>query len=417
LNPERWQRIKQVFGDVLQLEPAERTGFLAQACASDTELREEVERLLSSYQSEFMAEPAIGAFAEVFAGGRQQPKADQRIGRYRIVKRLGAGGMGEVYLAHDAELERDVALKILAGDVAADLQRMQRFIQEAKTASALNHPNIITIYEVGQAEGQRFIATEYIQGDTLRQRMQRESLSLRESCEVAVQVATALAAAHQTRVVHRDIKPENIMLRPDGLVKVLDFGLAKLTERGSAAAASDPDAATRLQINTVPGLVMGTVNYMSPEQARGKEVDARTDIWSWGVVLYEMLTGHLPFGGETISDVIAAILRSEPAPLTSYVSDMPLELQRITRKALRKERDERYQTIQDLLVDLKSLQRELDIQSAFGRSPSLNEVAAAAAGNIKSGQTATGAQVQSTAGAAYPGHNLKARKRNVAVVV
>ena len=289
--------------------------------------------------------------------------------------------MGEVYLAHDAELERDVALKILAAEVASDQQRMARFIQEAKTASALNHPNIITIYEVGQAEGLRFIATEYIKGETLRQRL-REPLSLRECFEVAVQVAAALSAAHEAKVVHRDIKPENIMLRPDGLVKVLDFGLAKLTEQ-TTTPSFDSNVATRVQINTAPGMVMGTANYMSPEQARGKEVDLRTDIWSFGVVLYEMLTGQMPFSGETTSDVIAAILKSDPAPLTSYAPDMPQELQRITRKALRKERDERYQTVKDLLLDLKSLQRELESAAEMERSvappPSTESVARAQA--------------------------------------
>lgn len=295
--------------------------------------------------------------------------------------------MGEVYLAQDTELEREVALKILAGDVAVDLQRMQRFVQEAKTASALNHPNIITIYEVGQAEGLRFIATEYIKGETLRQRMRREPLSLSECFEVAVQVAAALAAAHEANVVHRDIKPENIMLRPDGLVKVLDFGLAKLTEPAVEESAPDSNAPTRVQINTAPGVVMGTFNYMSPEQARGKEVDARTDIWAVGVVLYELLTGRLPFTGETTSDVMAAILKNEPASLTVYAPDTPPELQRIVRKTLRKDRNERYHTVRDLLTDLKSLQRELDFAAERERSMPLEVDGATDTGT---GATGTG---------------------------
>jgi serine/threonine-protein kinase len=296
-------------------------------------------------------------------GTQQQLQAGQVLGRYRVTEPIGKGGMGEVYRAHDTELERDVALKVLPAEVAADRQRMQRFIQEAKTASALNHPNIITIYEVGQAEGARFIATEYIKGETLRQRLNRESLSLRESLEVGVQVAAALAAAHEAKIIHRDIKPENIMLRPDGLVKVLDFGLAKLTEEAASATETDPNAPTRLQINTAPGVVMGTFNYMSPEQARGKEVDARTDIWSFGVVLYEMVTGHLPFSGETSSDVIAALLKNEPAPLTTAETDIPAELQRISGKTLKKERDERYQNTADLLVDLKNLKQDITAEA------------------------------------------------------
>jgi serine/threonine protein kinase len=393
LNSDRWQQIKQVFNDALQRERLQRAAFLAEACADDLDLRAEVEKLLASYETDFMDQPAVGEVASTIVSARQQLRTGQRLGRYRIAKSIGAGGMGEVYLAHDTELERDVALKILTGEVAADQQRMRRFVQEAKTASALNHPNIITIYEVGQAEGSRFIATEYIKGDTLRQRMRREPLSLRECFEVALQVATALSAAHEAKVVHRDIKPENIMLRPDGLVKVLDFGLAKLTE--TAVAASDPNAATRMQINTAPGIVMGTFNYMSPEQARGKEVDLRTDIWSFGVVLYEMLTGHIPFTGETSSDVIAAILKNEPAPLSTYAPDAPAELQRITRKALRKERDERYQTIKDLLLDLKSLQRELELAAEMERTMAPELRSAASPASISGNQV-----VDSTAQAA-----------------
>jgi serine/threonine protein kinase len=340
-----------------------------------------------------------------------------KLGRYQISAKIGAGGMGEVYLAHDTELERDVALKILAGDVTADQQRMQRFIQEAKAASALNHPNIITIYEVGQAEGSRFIATEYIKGETLRQRQWREPLSLRECFEIAAQVAAALSAAHEAKVVHRDIKPDNIMLRPDGLVKVLDFGLAKLTESVTSQPASDPDAATRLQINTAPGLVMGTANYMSPEQARGKEVDARTDIWSFGVVLYEMLTGQMPFRGETTSDVIAAILRSEPAPLTSYAPDMPQELQRITRKALRKERDERYQTIKDLLLDLKSLQRELESAAEMERSVALPESTGQLQATTANQTAGASTPPHATSSAEYIATEIKRHQRKLLLVL
>jgi serine/threonine protein kinase len=305
----------------------------------------------------------------VKSDGQRELQAGQRLGRYRITRPIGKGGMGEVYLAHDTELERDAAVKILPAEGAGE-QSLQRFIQEAKTASALNHPNIITIYEVGQADGVRFIATEYIKGETLRQRLRLEPFSLRECLAVAVQVAAALSAAHEAKVVHRDIKPENIMLRPDGLVKILDFGLAKLTERGVNEAVPDPNAPTRLQINTVPGAVMGTFNYMSPEQTRGKNVDARTDVWSFGVVLYEMVTGHAPFVGETSSDVIAAILKTDPAPLKQIAPETPDELQRIVTKCLRPGQEARYQTAGDLLIDLKALQQELEFAAKLGRSAS-----------------------------------------------
>jgi serine/threonine protein kinase/Tol biopolymer transport system component len=280
------------------------------------------------------------------------------ISHYRVLSRIGAGGMGEVYLAQDTTLERTVALKILPADVAASEQRMGRFIQEAKTASALNHPNIITIYQIGQAESVLFIATEFIEGETLRERMKQTSLTILEALDVAIQIASALAAAHQAGVVHRDIKPENIMLRRDGILKVLDFGLAKLT--GAWQPEVNSEAAT--MVETVPGTILGTVVYMSPEQARGKEVDERTDIWSSGVLLYEMVAGVLPFEQETPSDVMAAILRSDPPPLSSILAEVPPELDRIVAKSLMKNRDERYQGVKDLLVDLRRLKKQLEFE-------------------------------------------------------
>jgi Tol biopolymer transport system component/serine/threonine protein kinase len=288
------------------------------------------------------------------------------LGRYEIRAHLGTGGMGEVYLAQDTQLERTVALKILPPEFATDQQRMQRFVQEARAASALNHPNIITIHEIGQADATHFIATEFIDGVTLRQHMQGARLSLLEALDVAVQVSGALTAAHQAGVIHRDIKPENIMLRTDGYVKVLDFGLAKPT--GSGAASIDTEAQTKMLVNTSPGMIMGTVSYMSPEQTRGLALDGRTDIWSLGVSLYEMLTGRVPFTGETTSDVIVAVLDREPAPLSDYLTDVPAELQRIVRKSLRKDKEERYQTIKDMLVDLRSLKQELEFEAKLERT-------------------------------------------------
>ncbi|HKA18199.1 MAG TPA: protein kinase [Blastocatellia bacterium] len=283
------------------------------------------------------------------------------ISHYRILSKIGAGGMGEVYLAQDLHLERKVALKVLHAEIAEDEERVRRFVQEAKAASALNHPNILTVYEIGHLEKSRYIATELIKGENLRDRLRAEPLTLSETLDIALQVAAALNAAHEAGIVHRDIKPENIMLRDDGLAKVLDFGLAKLTEKKSETISLEDT--TRVQ--TLPGLVMGTVVYMSPEQARGKKVDARSDIWSLGVLIYEMCARRTPFAGETTSDIIAAILTKDPTPLDV---ETPPELQRIIRKSLQKRADERYQTAKDFQLDLKNLKRELEFSEQLERS-------------------------------------------------
>jgi serine/threonine protein kinase/Tol biopolymer transport system component len=284
------------------------------------------------------------------------------LGHYEIRSQLGAGGMGEVYLAHDSRLGRSVALKLLPAEFTKDESRLRRFQQEARTASALNHPNILTIFEIGEVAGIHFIATELIEGETLRERMKRGETRLVEMLEIAVQSASALAAAHQAGIAHRDIKPENIMVRSDGYVKVLDFGLAKLTE----TKATISEASTL--VNTEPGIVLGTAHYMSPEQARGLEVDTRTDIWSLGIVIYEMVSGQTPFKGTTGTDVIVAILEREPQPLRRHLGQLPTELEWIVKKALRKDRDERYQTAKDLQSDLKSLQRRLVFEAELERS-------------------------------------------------
>jgi eukaryotic-like serine/threonine-protein kinase len=304
-----------------------------------------------------------------------QPRT--KLGRYEIRSQLGAGGMGEVYLAQDTKLERTVALKILPGNVAADRQRMQRFIQEAKAASGLNHPNILTVYEIGQAGPTSFIATEFIDGETLRQLLNAGRMETAEALDISAQIASALAAAHAAGIIHRDIKPENIMLRCDGIVKVLDFGLAKLSERADPEQAVDAEAATKVLVQTEPGVVMGTAAYMSPEQARGKDLDARTDIFSLGGVIYEMLSGRAPFAGETAADIVGALIHKEPQPLSTLVSNTPAELQHIVSKALRKDRDERYQTVKSLLVDLKTLKQELDFAAKLERSVSPDSKAAA----------------------------------------
>ena len=275
--------------------------------------------------------------------------------------------MGEVYLAHDTRLRRRVALKLLPAKYAADPERLHRFEQEAYAASALNHPNILTVYEIGLEHNTPFIATEHVDGVTLRQKLREGRMRLAHALDVAQQTAFALTAAHTAGVVHRDIKPANIMIRHDDVVKVLDFGLAKLVEPEHLSGV-DPDAPTRAHSTTVAGAVWGTAYYMSPEHSRGLETDPRTDVWSLGVVLYEMVAGRVPFEGETASHVSVAVLEHEPPPLTRFVPDAPAELQRIVRKCLTKARDERYQTARDLMIDLKSLRRDLELQTELTRT-------------------------------------------------
>jgi serine/threonine protein kinase/Tfp pilus assembly protein PilF len=289
--------------------------------------------------------------------------ARKRIGRYEICSQLGVGGMGEVYLANDTKLDRKVALKILPPDVDEKTgDRARRFLQEAKAASALNHPNILTIYEIDEVDSEHFIATEFIDGDTLRQLIRRSFFSPNDVLDIGIQVASALLATHSVGIIHRDIKPDNIMLRRDGIVKVLDFGLAKLT-RERQTLETDSLAPTQNMINTAVGMVLGTAHYMSPEQARGLEVDARTDIWSLGCVLYEMVSGRQPFLGPTTIDIMSGILNYEPESLLQYLPEGPRELDRIISRAMRKDRDDRYQNVKDLLNDLKDLKRQVETQS------------------------------------------------------
>ena len=290
--------------------------------------------------------------------------AGTRLGRYEILSQIGAGGMGEIYLARDTtELDRAVAIKVLSPELASDAERLRRFIQEAKTASSLNHHNIVTIYEIGETDSTRFIAIEYIEGETLRQRMARSFPSLRESLNISIQIASALAAAHRAGVVHRDIKPENVMIREDGMVKVLDFGLAKPMDQVESQPSADSEAATRAFRNTAPGMIVGTVQYMSPEQARGLPVDERTDIWTLAVILYEMIAGRVPFAGETTSDVIANILTKEPVALTLVPEEATRRFNEIVRRALVKDREERYLHVNELLIDLRRLWQQLSSES------------------------------------------------------
>jgi eukaryotic-like serine/threonine-protein kinase len=368
MDPERWQQIDQLFHSALERDRGERTAFLAQACVGDERLRQEVESLLASHDraASFIEVPAADAAAGLLAERHARLRSGTIVNRYKILDLLGEGGMGEVYLAQDMTLGRKVALKLLSTYLSSDGDRRRRFEQEARAASALSHANVCVVHEVGEAEGGRhYIVMEYLEGVTLRERMADARMKISEVLDTAVQVASALIAAHKAGIVHRDIKPENVILRPDGDLKVLDFGLAKLTER--PAFTTDSEAATRAQVKTNPGMVMGTVQYMSPEQARGKDVDARTDIWSFGVVLYEMVTGRVPFEGETSSHVIVSLIESEPPPLTRY-AEVPAELERIITKSLRKRKEERYQTASDLALDLKSLKQELEVDARLKRS-------------------------------------------------
>src|ERR1051325_505218 len=363
MTPERWQEVEKVLEAARELAPMERGAFLDQVCARDQELRREVESLLFHQQQagSFIETPAVDLNHDELEKSAQNSLAGQEVGHYQVLQPIGRGGMGVVYLAQDIRLHRRVALKLLPAEFVKNKDRLHRFEQEARAASGLNHPNILTIHDIGQTAHGYFIATEFIDGITLRQRLNDSPLELKEALDIAIQVASALASAHQAGIVHRDIKPENIMLRRDGYIKVLDFGLAKLIETEQPTTSGE--AATLRMVQTETGVVMGTATYMSPEQARGKDVDARTDIWSLGVVLYEMVAGRSPFEGETMSYVIAAILKTEPLSLTSLEPETPAELQRICRKAVRKKREERYQTVLDMAVDLKTLKRDLEFAS------------------------------------------------------
>jgi eukaryotic-like serine/threonine-protein kinase len=378
MTPEHYQRIGSLFEAALERAPAERAAWLQEACGADVALQAEVEKLLAHHEEsdDFLSRPALHIAAAQLA--QQQPASltGQEISHYQVVSLLGAGGMGQVWLARDKQLERQVALKLLPAAFTQDAERVRRFMQEAKAASSLNHPNIVTLHEIGESDVGRFLVMELVAGRTLREAM-REDHSLVDLLSIATQIAEALSAAHAAGITHRDIKPDNVMVRDDGYVKVLDFGLARLDPvRSAKLGARNEEAETLLQHTprsefctphfTQPGVVMGTVAYMSPEQARGEAVDTRTDIFSLGVVLYEMLTHGQPFTGETVNHAIVAILEKEPPPLADYVADVPVELERIVLKALAKDPAARYQTTKELLLDLKGLKRALELEAPPG---------------------------------------------------
>jgi len=371
MTPHQWRLVKEVFESALERDSEKRAAFLAQACGGDDEVRQEVESLLVAHDrdSGFMNEPV----------GRLMPNdkpllvAGQRFGNYEEISLLGQGGMGQVHLALDTRLGRKVALKLLPSSYVHDVDRVQRLELEARSASALNHPNIVTIHEIGEAESVHFMATEFIDGVTLREHITNGRMTVGEVLDIGAQVASALQAAHEAGIVHRDVKPENIMVRRDGVVKVLDFGLVKLIEqKGAKTERTDEvnpvvdDFQVASTYITSPGAVMGTVGYMSPEQTRGDQVDLRTDVWSLGVLLFEMITGSAPFVGATPTDVIRSIREDAAPPLLSQ-ANLPAELHRIVAKALNKEQSQRYQNAGEICRDIKNLKEELTVESRLSR--------------------------------------------------
>ena len=376
MTPARLQRVEEIFHAALDQEPDRVGAFLDAACEGDELLRRKVEALLASLQraGAFIETPVAGIATRITENGQADLLIGRTIGHYKISEQIGTGGMGEVYLATDMTAGRKAALKLLPTRFTSDAERLKRFQQEARALVGLNHPNILTVYEIGEDHSTHYIASELIEGETLRQRLMRGRIEVGEAVDIAIQVASALAAAHETGIVHRDIKPENIMLRPDGYVKVLDFGIAKLAEQEVPVTLAEEEAV--LLVETHLGSIMGTVRYMSPEQARGAQVDKRTDVWSLGVVLYEMVTGHAPFTGDTPREIMASILEKEPPPLTSYVAHAPAEPQQIISRTLRKDRKERYQSAHELLEALKDLRHKLEFKAELKRSTAAPKLAA-----------------------------------------
>ncbi len=425
MNPEYWDNLKEIFHAAIVLPPHERASYLERTCSENYSLRQAVESLIKSHEEtgNFVDRPAYQAAAEMLVEGLEF-KSGQKLAHYRLLSLLGEGGMGKVYLAEDTKLHRKVALKFLTHGFMKDQERLHRFEREARAASALNHPNILTIHEIGEVEGHRFIATEFIEGQTLRERL-RAPLEIDDALDLAIQIASALAAAHRVNIVHRDIKPENIMIRrDDGLVKVLDFGLAKVSvPRAVATGSIDSEAETQMRANTAPGVVMGTVAYMSPEQARGDEVDERTDIWSLGVMLYEMVAGCTPFVAATSNEIISTILSKEPTPpLARYSRLVPERLEEIVEKAITKNRDERYQTSKDLLIDLKRLKQSSELKAGIERSASSEQYGVPKSSGQSSNATSAmprGATplTQPASSAEYIVNQVKSHKRGAMVTI
>ncbi len=370
MNAERWKKVKGLFDVVADMEPDVRDRFLERSCKADPTLRTDVEKLLASSENSdgFLEQPAANQVASAILEPKGMLNVGDRFAHYKILRQIGIGGMGEVYLAEDEKLDRPVAIKILNERFGKNDSHLQRFIREAKAASSLNHPNILVIHEISVDEDANFIVSEFVDGKTLRDMLGGSGLTVKLVLDIVIQIAGALSAAHGAGIVHRDIKPENIVVRPDGYVKVLDFGLAKLLKPKSLFTEDGED--TAIQNHTAQGVIMGTVNYMSPEQAKGLAVDERTDIFSLGVVLYEMLAGSTPFQGDSTSETFANLINAEPAMLALSDSNVSPDLQRIVSKMLRKDKGSRYQTSKDLLADLKALKENIAFDEKLGTSRS-----------------------------------------------
>jgi len=363
LSSDRWRLLESLFYEAVELEPAARKALLDDRCRGDSDLRNEVESLLASAnQSLELVEQSVHNAAQELAANVRTPVVvpGGRFSRYEVVRALGAGGMGEVYLVYDSQLRRNVALKLLAPELTRDERGVRRFEQEALAASALNHPNILTVYEFAEVEGTHYIASEFVEGETLRQFVTRGKSGVAEVTDIAIQIASALEAAHARGIVHRDIKPDNVIVRNDRIVKVLDFGIAKLN-----AAREGPGTGSNLFTILSTGrtrAVLGTVRYMSPEQARGQDVDGRSDLFSLGVLMYELLTGQAAFQGDTANEVIAEILKGEPAPLRSAAAEVPAQLEAIVLRAICKCREERYPSSSAMLTELKQFRRAYEFR-------------------------------------------------------
>ncbi len=403
MTPERYKQVGELFHAAVALSPDDRAAFLDQQCANDEQLRHEVDSLIASHNeaSTFIGAPAMAVAAQLFVNQENDEFIGKTVGRYLVQSLIGVGGMGRVYLAQDSELGRRVALKVLLKHFTHDETQLLRFRQEARSASALNHPNILTVHEIGRFAGTYYIATEYVDGETLRERLQHSAITLGEAINIAKQIADALETAHSAGIIHRDIKPENVMLRHDGYVKVLDFGLAKLTEKVNEPAEG--------AVRTDSGVIMGTVYYMSPEQIRGVAVDARTDTWSLGVLLYELVAHRRPFEEETRGDTIVSILKGETGSLLNHLRKTPAELQRILGKALAKNIDERYQTAQELATDLRKLRRKLEADSPFELT------SATAAGDLTQAKTGVIQSARSTSSLEFAVNEIKRHKIGVAL--
>ena len=365
---DHWTTVKRIHQSALDMDPSERAAFVAESCGGDEALRREVQSLLT-YAAEaesFLEQPAVDIAPTGPGESQEATLVGKTLSHYHVLSLLGAGGMGEVYLARDPRLDRTVALKILPGEFAADADRMQRFTREAKAASALNHPNVATIYDVGESDGISFIVMEHVEGETLQARISRR-MTPPEVVDIAVQAADALDLAHAKGITHRDIKPANLMLTPRGNVKVLDFGVAKVARNDEGSLNGD----WTVEPVTAVGSVVGSAPYMSPEQIVGGDVDSRSDVFSLGVVIYQMATRQLPFSGDTPAELTQSILHATPEPITRLNPEIPLELERITFKCLDKSADVRYQSARELLSDLWPLKRQMDAKARRGRPESM----------------------------------------------